>query len=237
MIESIVRKLLNKPEFSISKDVPLSYIIRLAIDTVEMISRGYVKRIGFKKVGKRLMVGRKTKLLVKNRMYFGNNIRLGNNVKIDALSEKGVILHDNVKIGDDSIVMVTGTLSNLGRGIEIGSNSSFSDSTFFGAAGGITIGSDVISGQSVRFHAENHNYSDPNRLIRLQGVNRKGIEVGDDVWIGAGSVFLDGSKVGSGSIVAANTVVTKEFPKDSIIGGIPARVIGLRNCHPINYHN
>jgi len=44
--------------------------------------------------------------------------------------------------------------------------------------GAITIGNDVIAGQNVRFHSENHNYDDADKLIREQGVNRKGISVG-----------------------------------------------------------
>ena len=71
-------------------------------------------------------------------------------------------------------------------------NSSFSEYSLFGSAGGITIGDNVIAGQNVRFHAENHNYSDLNKLIVEQGVSRKGISVGHNCWIGAGAVFWMG---------------------------------------------
>ena len=116
----------------------------------------------------------------------------------------------------------------MGVGLKIGANSSFSEYSLFGSAGGITIGKDVIAGQNVRFHAENHNYEDLNRRIREQGVNRRGISVGDDCWIGAGAVFLDGSSIGSGCVVAANAVVTKQFPDNVIIGGVPARILTYR---------
>lgn len=56
-------------------------------------------------------------------------------------------------------------------------------------------------------------------------MNRRGIEIGNNVWIGAGAVFLDGAKVGNNSIVTANAVVQKKFPDNSIIGGVPARRI------------
>lgn len=65
-------------------------------------------------------------------------------------------------------------------------------------------------------------------MIREQGVNRQGITVGNNCWIGAGAVFLDGSSIGDGCIVAANAVVTKKFPDNVIIGGMPEKIIGER---------
>lgn len=130
-----------------------------------------------------------------------------------------------MKIGDYSQIIGTGSIKNMGKGLRIGKNSSFSEFCLFGAAGGITIGNDVIAGQNVRFHSENHNYDDADKLIREQGVNRKGISVGNNCWIGAGAVFLDGSSIGSGCIVAANSVVTKHFPDNVIIGGVPAKIL------------
>lgn len=86
----------------------------------------------------------------------------------------------------------------------------------------------MIAGQNVRFHAENYNYISHEQLIREQGVNRQGITVGNNCRIGAGDVFLDGYSIGDGCIVAANAVVTKKFPDNVIIGGIPAKIIGER---------
>lgn len=98
----------------------------------------------------------------------------------------------------------------------------------FGCAGGVKIGNDIIAGQNIRFHSENHNYLDKNKLIKEQGVSHKGITVGNNCWIGAGVVFLDGVKVEDGCVIAANAVLTGNYPKNSIIGGIPAKVIKER---------
>ena len=81
----------------------------------------------------------------------------------------------------------------------------------------------VIGGQNIRFHAENHLYDNPDQPIYQQGVTHKGIEIGDNCWIGAGVVFLDGAKIGNGCVVAANAVVTKSFGDNLVIGGIPAK--------------
>jgi acetyltransferase-like isoleucine patch superfamily enzyme len=59
-------------------------------------------------------------------------------------------------------------------------------------------------------------------------VNRKGIVVGDDCWIGAKVTFLDGAHVGKGSVIAAGAVVRGEIPPYSIAVGVPARVIKFR---------
>ena len=52
--------------------------------------------------------------------------------------------------------------------------------------------------------------------------------IGNDCWIGAGAVFLDGAEIGDGCIVGANAVVIGKFPNNTIIAGMPAKVIGNR---------
>lgn len=228
MIEKIVRNFFKKPNFKLSKDVPSSYVVKVGFEYLLGLARGTIRKIGFGSVGSRLILGNNVKFRVKSKINIGNNVKIGSKTIIDALSTEGVQIDDNVKIGEDSKIIVTGSVSNLGKRISIGKNSSFSDNTFFGAAGGIEIGSDVIAGQNVRFHAENHNFKDKDILIRLQGVNHQGIKVGDNVWIGAGAVFLDGARVGNGCVIAANSVVKGTFKPNSVIGGVPAKLIKSR---------
>lgn len=54
------------------------------------------------------------------------------------------------------------------------------------------------------------------------------IEIGNDVWIGARSIVLDGVKIGNGAIIAAGSVVTRNIPPYSIVGGVPAKIIRYR---------
>lgn len=212
----------------ISPKVTLGYLICRGIPFFVGLIRGKLRSFGFKKIGKKFFLGSHTRLLLKQNMTFGNNVRIGDYTSIDALSKSGIIFGDGVKIGDYSKIIGSGSISNIGEGLYIGNNSFFSEYTFFGAAGGIKIGNDVISGQNVRFHAENHKYSESNILIRNQGVSHLGIKIGNNCWIGAGAVFLDGSEIGDGCVVAANSVVTKKFPNNVIIGGIPAKIIKAR---------
>ncbi|MDR2977521.1 MAG: acyltransferase [Streptococcaceae bacterium] len=224
-IEKIVHKFFNKPEFRLSSDIPTNYIIYTGLGYTLGLVRGIIKKTGFNTCGSNLIVGKHTHFRVRNKIHVGSNVRIGKNVLVDALSTDGLFLGDNVKIGDNSKLMISGTLSDLGKGLRIGSNTSFSENTFFGSAGGIIIGSDVIAGQNVRFHAENHKFDNSGVLIRLQGVSHKGIKLGSNIWIGSGVTILDGSNIGDNCVIASGAVIQKEFPDNSIIGGVPAKVI------------
>ncbi|MCA5014095.1 MULTISPECIES: acyltransferase [unclassified Enterococcus] len=228
MINFIIVKVLGKERFKLSKEVPLSYIMMLGQKFIFGLVRGKLRTVTLKKKGKNVIVGKKVAIRVKKHISIGNNVRLDDRVILDGLSTEGITLGDRVKIGADSKILCTGSLENLGKGIEIGENSSFAENTFFGAAGGIKIGQNVISGQNVRFHSENHKFADLDVLIREQGVTRKGIKVGDNCWIGSGVVFLDGSEVGSGCVIAANAVVSGKFSSNEIIGGMPAKKLKTR---------
>ena len=59
-------------------------------------------------------------------------------------------------------------------------------------------------------------------------INSKRNEFGIDCWIGAGAIILKGVSVGNGSVVAAGSVVTKDVPDYSVVGGVPARIIKMR---------
>ena len=92
--------------------------------------------------------------------------------------------------------------------------------------GFVEIGDNTIFGNYVSIHPENHNYGDPTRPIREQGVNSKGgVKIGNNCWIGAKATILDGTVIGDNCIVAAGAVVKGVFPNNTIIGGIPAKII------------
>lgn len=109
-------------------------------------------------------------------------------------------------------------------------------SAFLAQRGGIEIGTDVVTGQLIRFHSENHVFSDTKTLIREQGVTHQGIKLGDNVWIGAGATFLDRAHVGPGCDIAANAAVTSgDYPSNSVMTGVPSRVINKRNSRSAEF--
>lgn len=79
--------------------------------------------------------------------------------------------------------------------------------------------------------AANHAFKDQKRRIVDQGMDYKGIRIEDDVWIGAGACILDGVTLHKGTVIAAGAVVTKSTEVYSIAAGVPARLIGRRNCN------
>jgi acetyltransferase-like isoleucine patch superfamily enzyme len=148
--------------------------------------------------------------------------------RIRCLSRDGVVIGSRATIGKYAILECSGQLAQLGKGISIGDNSSVGDYSFIGAAGGVTIGSRVLMGQRVAIHSQNHNFQDPTVPIQQQGTTQLGVIVEDDCWIGSGVVILDGVTVGHGSILSAGSVVTKDVPPGSVVGGVPARVLRSR---------
>lgn len=92
----------------------------------------------------------------------------------------------------------------------------------------VIIGDYVRIGPHVNVIGSNRIYDKRTIPILKQGITEMGVRIGNDVWIGAGSTILDGVNVGDGVVVAAGAVVTKDVPPFSIVGGVPARIIGER---------
>lgn len=228
---ALIQKLLKiagKDGADIDERIGSGYILGLCRKYGFMMVRGRLFSLGSSSIGKNVFVGRGFKALRKKDLSIGENVKIHDGVYIDALSREGVVIGDQVVIGRNSRIECTGSIRGIGKGIRIGDRSTFGSDCFFGAAGGIEIGSDVVAGQYVRFHSENHNFDDLDLPIKDQGVTHEGIRIGNNCWIGAGAVFLDGAELGDGCVVGANAVVTKKFPANSVIGGIPAKLIRKR---------
>ncbi|MCO5732330.1 acyltransferase [Rhizobium sp. SSA_523] len=99
-------------------------------------------------------------------------------------------------------------------------------------SGRVTIGNDVRIASHVSIVGFNHGFDDLDTPIFRQPLTSKGIEIEDNVWIGANAVILDGVRIGTGSIVAAGAVVSQDIPPFSIAGGVPARVLKSRRPKP-----
>lgn len=91
--------------------------------------------------------------------------------------------------------------------------------------GPVCIGSHVNLAQGITVTALNHNFGDAARRIDEQGVSTKPVVIGDDVWIGANAVILPGVTIGCHCVVAAGAVVSKDVPDNTLVGGIPAKVL------------
>ena len=213
--------------YHIDESIPLSAMVGLVTRRFSCWIRSLTK--GFS-LSKKIFIGKKVTLRNSRFIFIGSGVTLANEVLIDGLSKKGVVIGDNVSIGEFTRIEASGTITDIGMGISIGRNSGIGGFSFIGGAGGVSIGEDVIMGQFVSFHPENHNFDDLGYPIRLQGVNRKGISVGDDCWVGAKVTFLDGANVGKGCVIAAGSIVRGDIPDYSIVAGVPAKVIRSRKA-------
>lgn len=92
----------------------------------------------------------------------------------------------------------------------------------------IVIGRDCMISYAVHMRTDMHRYDSVGIPMKDQGCVEKDIIIGDDVWIGYGAQVMAGVSIGSGSIVAAGAVVTKDVPEYAVVGGVPARIIKMR---------
>ncbi len=113
-----------------------------------------------------------------------------------------------------------------GREISIGDNSAIGLNARI--SGPLEIGNDVMMGPNVSIYTQNHETENIYKPMRLQTAPKEKVTIGNDCWIGANSVILPGVTIGNGVIVGAGAVVTKSVPDFAVVGGVPAKVIKMR---------
>jgi acetyltransferase-like isoleucine patch superfamily enzyme len=227
-IEKIIQKLKKDPDYKWESNYTVRDLATVITRRSVQVLRGVFQRPFLKKCSGLLFIGSNVKIRHAYQLTVGKNTILEDNVLINALSEEGIVLGNNVSIARDAILFCTGVIAQKGKGIRIGHGTGISARAYFSGQGGITIGNDVIFGPEVKIFSENHNYSDPTQIIKNQGVTKIGVIIGNNCWIGAGATILDGVTIGDGCVVAAGSVVNKSVPEDSIVAGIPAKVIKKR---------
>jgi acetyltransferase-like isoleucine patch superfamily enzyme len=92
----------------------------------------------------------------------------------------------------------------------------------------VSIGRECVIADRVMFIDFDHGVVEVERPIRQQGIYKRDVNVGNNVWIGYGACILRGVTVGDNSIIGTNAVVTKDVPPNSVVGGVPAKLIRKR---------
>jgi acetyltransferase-like isoleucine patch superfamily enzyme len=161
-------------------------------------------------------------------LIVGDQFALASSAEVGA-GEDGVIeIGEGVSVGPRSLI------STSGRKVKIGSRTSFFSDCL--VSGEVAIGEDCLFANNVTVLSGTHQIRGGGTIRENDAAFMKSpdyrpydpITIGADSWLGANSVILPGVSLGKGTVVGANTVVTKSFPDYAILGGVPARIIGSR---------
>ena len=122
---------------------------------------------------------------------------------------------------DESFGMFPPFYTDCGKNIHVGKNVFLNMGCKFQDQGGIFIGDGALIGHNVVLATLNHVMSPKDRSSMVPAP----ILIGKNVWIGANATVLPGVTIGDGAIVAAGAVVTKDVPENTVVGGVPAKII------------
>ena len=146
-----------------------------------------------------------------------------NRLTYDDLDQVRALFSDLIgKPVDDGFCLIPPFYTTGGPDIRVGRNVFVNQNCTFYDLGGLDIGDDVMIGPNVSLITSGHPI-EPSR--RRDGVTFKPIVIERNVWIAAGATIIGGVTVGENSVVAAGSVVTKDVPPNTLVGGNPARVI------------
>ncbi|HUD43912.1 MAG TPA: acyltransferase [Patescibacteria group bacterium] len=137
--------------------------------------------------------------------------------------KNSIIVGEKCGVGDNV------KLRCYGKGkIKIGNNVSINENTIIHAGKLVEIGNDTIIGANCYINDTSHTFKSLKIPINQQGWNAEAIIIEDNVWLGANVTILDGIKLGTGSVVGAGAVVTKNVAQNTIVAGVPAKVLYKR---------
>jgi acetyltransferase-like isoleucine patch superfamily enzyme len=149
---------------------------------------------------------------------------LGRRLEIEIARNAGIRFGRFVWIGDGTKVRCHEGVVEIGEKTVIGQECTIS------AYQRVRIGAECVIADRAMFIDFDHGVVEVERPIRLQGIYKRDVVVGSNVWIGYGACILRGVTVGDNSIVGTNSVVTKDVPANAVVAGIPARVIRMREA-------
>lgn len=139
-------------------------------------------------------------------------------------------LTSSLILGRNCVISSFTKIKALGGYLRMGDRGGFGAGCVVSAyEGGIVIGDNFLCGPNVNIIGGNYIYHEKNVHLEDQGYTSKGIKIGNNVWVGAGTTILDGSIVGDNTIIVANSLVNRRYPPNSFLQGNPAKIILRRN--------
>ena len=122
---------------------------------------------------------------------------------------------------DDTFTLFPPFYTDCGKNLVIGKNVFINSGCKVQDQGGIEIGDGTLIGHNVVLATLNHALAPERRGDLIP----RPIRIGKNVWIGSNAVILPGVTSGDGAVIAAGAAVTKDVPENSVVGGVPARVL------------
>lgn len=143
------------------------------------------------------------------------------------LLKKMLLIAMGAKIGK-GVVIYPGVWIAPGRNLEVCDHVDLAKDVLITTSGGVYIGERTLIGYRTQILSANHSIPPIGIPFTSSGHTYKPIFIGKDVWIGANCIITAGVSIGEGAVVAGGSVVTKDVEPNSIVGGIPAKVIKWR---------
>ncbi len=143
-----------------------------------------------------------------------------------------------LEIGPDAAVHI-GRWAWIGHGtkirahqgeVRIGAKTVMGQECTVSAFQHVSIGRECIIADRVMLIDFDHGVVEVDRPIREQGIYKRDVRIGHNVWIGYGACVLRGVRIGENSIVGTSAVVTRDVPENAVVAGVPARTIRMRKA-------
>jgi len=151
-------------------------------------------------------------------VFFGKDLQLQIGKRAEIRFGRFCWIGDGTKIRSHEGVVEVGAKTVMGQECTISSYKH------------VKIGEQCVIADRAMFIDFDHGVVEVEKPIRHQGIYTRPVEVGANVWIGYNACFLRGVRVGDNAIVGTNAVVPKDVPANAVVGGVPARIIRMREA-------
>jgi acetyltransferase-like isoleucine patch superfamily enzyme len=175
-------------------------------------------------VGRGVVFGHGVVLRHPHKIHIGDGAVVDDLVVLDAkgTSNRGITIGEGVFLGRGTILSCKDGDIVLGDRVNIG----FHSEIFSGSR--VEVGKDGLFAAYTYLVGGGHDYARVDVAVIDQSRTSRGITLGDNVWLGAGAIVLDGVRLGRSVVVGAGAVVTEDLPDAAVAAGVPARVVRTR---------
>lgn len=189
---------------------------------IELFGKNVRKIIRIFKIPRNIILSLRYGISPSKHVYFGKNVRIVNPQYID--------MGGQVFIDDDVEICVNQTMPGVTPKLLIGNRVHFGKMNRIGCDNRIIIEDDVLFAPHVHISDRNHGFENIHIPISRQKVTSKGpVVIGAETWLGFGCQVMSGVKIGRHCVIAAGTIVVKDVPDYSVVGGNPAKILKKYN--------